>query len=113
MFLLANLTGSGLSIILLFLLLASSLSNSKLSPSFKFLALLLPLSLRKLNGFDRTYCYDDIKTKANYGFVYAHNFTDFVGKNTELTLNITPKGRKSISDIAGLTNEGIGVNNAI
>ena len=45
--------------------------------------------------------------------MYAHNFTDFVGKNTELTLNITPKGRKSISDIAGLTNEGIGVNNAI
>tara|TARA_B100000519_G_C14204838_1_gene419765 strand:+ start:981 stop:1298 length:318 start_codon:yes stop_codon:yes gene_type:complete len=77
------------------------------------LALLLPLSLRKLNGFDRTYCYEEIKTKANYGFVYAHNFNDFEEKNIELTLNITPKGRKSISDIAGLTNEGIGVNNAI
>ena len=77
------------------------------------LALLLPLSLRKLNGFDRTYCYEEIKTKANYGFVYAHNFNDFGEKNIELTLNITPKGRKSISDIAGLTNEGIGVNNAI
>ena len=72
------------------------------------LKLMLPLSLR-----DNKYCYEEIKTKANYGQVYAHNFTDFVGKNTELTLNITPKGRKSISDIAGLTNEGIGINNAI
>ena len=77
------------------------------------LALLLPLSLRKLNGFDRTYCYEEIKTKANYGFVYAYNFNDFEDKNIELTLNITPKGRKSISDIAGLSDEGIGVNNAI
>ena len=72
------------------------------------LKLMLPLSLR-----DNKYCYEEIKTKANYGFVYAHNFNDFEEKNIELTLNITPKGRKSISDIAGLTNEGIGINNAI
>jgi|TARA_R100000455_G_C6269555_1_gene125180 hypothetical protein len=72
------------------------------------LALLLPLSLR-----NNKYCYEEIKTKANYGFVYAHNFNDFEEKNIELTLNITQKGRKSISDIAGLTNEGVGINNAI
>ena len=72
------------------------------------LALLLPLSLR-----DNRFHFDRIKTKANYGFVYAHNFYDFEEKNIELTLNITPKGRKSISDIAGLSNEGIGVNNVI
>ena len=59
------------------------------------------------------YCYEEIRTKANYGFVYAHNFNDFEEKNIELTLKITPHGRKSISDIAGFSDEGIGVNNAI
>ena len=52
------------------------------------------------------------KDKANYGFVYAHNFYDFEHKNIELTLNITPKGRKSISDIAGQLMKD-SINNAI
>jgi len=87
---------------------AKRLNNSRCGNPQWELNLILPLSLRK-----NLYCYEPVKTKANYGFVYAHNFNDFEDKNIELTLNITPKGRKSISDIAGLTNEGIGINNAI
>ena len=51
-----------------------------------------------------------MKTKANYGFVYAHNFDSFVEKNVEMTINVSPKGTKSITGIEGITDKACGIN---
>ena len=84
---------------------ARRLNNSRCgNPQWEF-NLLLPLSLRK-----NLYCYEPVKTKANYGFVYAHNFDSFVEKNVEMTINVSPKGTKSITGIEGITDKACGIN---
>ena len=84
---------------------ARRLNNSRCGNPQWELNLLLPLSLRK-----NLYCYEPVKTKANYGFVYAHNFDSFVEKNVEMTINISPKGTKSITGIEGITDKACGIN---
>ena len=84
---------------------ARRLNNSKCGNPQWELNLLLPLSLRK-----NLYCYEPVKTKANYGFVYAHNFDSFVEKNVEMTINVSPKGTKSITGIEGVTDKACGIN---
>ena len=84
---------------------ARRLNNSKCGNPQWELNLLLPLSLRKNH-----YCYEPVKTKANYGFVYAHNFDSFVEKNVEMTINVSPKGTKSITGIEGVTDKACGIN---
>jgi len=84
---------------------ARRLNNSRCGNPQWELNLLLPLSLRK-----NLYCYEPVKTKANYGFVYAHNFDSFVEKNVEMTINISPKGTKSITGIEGVTDKACGIN---
>ena len=81
------------------------LNNSRNGNPQYQLTLLLPLSLRK-----NLYCYETVKTKANYGFVYAHNFDSFVEKNVEMTIKISPKGAKSITGIKGITDKACGIN---
>ena len=81
------------------------LNNSRNGNPQYQLTLLLPLSLRK-----NLYCYETVKTKANYGFVYAHNFDSFVEKNVEMTVRISPKGAKSITGIKGITDKACGIN---
>ena len=81
------------------------LNNSRNGNPQYQLTLLLPLSLRK-----NLYCYETVKTKANYGFVYAHNFDSFVEKNVEMTIKISPKGAKSITGIEGITDKACGIN---
>ena len=81
------------------------LNNSRNGNPQYQLTLLLPLSLRK-----NLYCYETVKTKANYGFVYAHNFDSFVEKNVEMTINVSPKGTKSITGIEGVTDKACGIN---
>ena len=80
------------------------LNNSRNGNPQYQLTLLLPLSLRK-----NLYCYETVKTKANYGFVYAHNFDSFVEKNVEMTIKISPKGAKSITGIEGITDKACGI----
>ena len=84
---------------------ARRLNNSRCGNPQWELNLLLPLSLRK-----NLYCYEPVKTKANYGFVYAHNFDSFVEKNVEMTVRISPKGAKSITGIKGITDKACGIN---
>ena len=84
---------------------ARRLNNSRCGNPQWELNLLLPLSLRK-----NLYCYEPVKTKANYGFVYAHNFDSFVEKNVEMTINVSPKGTKSITGIEGITDKACGIN---
>ena len=84
---------------------ARRLNNSRCGNPQWELNLLLPLSLRK-----NLYCYEPVKTKANHGFVYAHNFDSFVEKNVEMTINISPKGTKSITGIEGVTDKACGIN---
>ena len=84
---------------------ARRLNNSKCGNPQWELNLLLPLSLRK-----SLYCYEPVNTKANYGFVYAHNFDSFVEKNVEMTINVSPKGTKSITGIEGVTDKACGIN---
>ena len=84
---------------------ARRLNNSRCGNPQWELNLLLPLSLRK-----NLYCYETVKTKANYGFVYAHNFDSFVEKNVEMTIKISPKGAKSITGIEGITDKACGIN---
>ena len=84
---------------------ARRLNNSRCGNPQWELNLLLPLSLRK-----NLYCYEPVKTKANYGFVYAHNFDSFVEKNVEMTINVSPKGAKSITGIEGVTDKACGIN---
>ena len=84
---------------------ARRLNNSRCGNPQWELNLLLPLSLRK-----NLYCYEPVKTKANYGFVYAHNFDSFVEKNVEMTINVSPKGTKSITGIEGVTEKACGIN---
>ena len=84
---------------------ARRLNNSRCGYPQWELNLLLPLSLRK-----NLYCYEPVKTKANYGFVYAHNFDSFVEKNVEMTINVSPKGTKSITGIEGVTDKACGIN---
>lgn len=81
------------------------LNNSRNGNPQYELSLQLPLSLRK-----NTYCIDRVKTKANYGFVYAHNFDSFVDKYLEMTVFVSPKGAKTITGIEGVTDKGIGIN---
>ena len=81
------------------------LNNSRNGNPQYQLTLLLPLSLRK-----NLYCYETVKTKANYGFVYAHNFDSFVEKNVEMTINVSPKGTKSITGIKVITDKACGIN---
>ena len=81
------------------------LNNSRNGNPQYQLTLLLPLSLRK-----NLYCYETVKTKANYGFVYAHNFDSFVEKNVEMTIKISPKGAKSSTGIEGITDKACGIN---
>ena len=84
---------------------ARRLNNSRCGNPQWELNLLLPLSLRK-----NLYCYEPVKTKANYVFVYAHNFDSFVEKNVEMTINVSPKGTKSITGIEGVTDKACGIN---
>ena len=84
---------------------ARRLNNSRCGNPQWELNLLLPLSLRK-----NLYCYEPVKTKANYGFVYAHNFDSFVEKNVEMTINVSPKGTKSITGIERVTDKACGIN---